>query len=198
MEYRYQLLVREHCHRGFLKLDRLSLRHEHYAGGWGPELNREVVLRPPSVAVLPYDPDRDCCVLIEQFRVGALEIVQPPWLLEIVAGTVEPGENAEAVVSRELFEETGGELLALQPICQFFSSPGGSNEYVSLYCARVDSSAMGGIHGLEDEGEDIRVFRVSRQEAMVLLGEARIVTAQALVALQWLALNHANLRQIWA
>jgi len=197
MHYRYQLIDRETCYRGFFRLDRLHLRHECFGGGMGPPLTREVLLRGPAVAALPYDPQRDRCVLIEQFRVGALEQAETPWLLEIVAGIVESGESPELVVGRELREETGGELQALVPICRLFTSPGGCDESLSLYCARVDSAATGGIHGLAEEGEDIRAFALPREAALGLLAEGRICTAPAVVALQWLALNHVALRQQW-
>ena len=68
-----QVLEREACFSGFYKLDRLRLRHRQFAGGMGPELSRELFVRHDAVCVLPYDPQRDCVVLIEQFRVGAME-----------------------------------------------------------------------------------------------------------------------------
>ena len=76
--------------------------------------------------MLPYDPVRDEVILIEQFRVGALEAPGGPWLLEIVAGVIDEGESAPPTWrGAESLEEAGREILALEPICDYLSSPGG-------------------------------------------------------------------------
>ena len=59
--------------------------------------------------------------------------------MELVAGIVEPGEDPEQAMRRELLEEMGYEALALTHISTFYVSPGGSSERVILYCADVDS-----------------------------------------------------------
>lgn len=81
-----EIIRRENCFQGFYRLDRLQLRHELFAGGMGREINREVLLRHDAVCVLPYDPQRDEVVLIEQFRIGAMGKAATPWLVELVAG----------------------------------------------------------------------------------------------------------------
>ena len=65
--------VQDHStvYSGYLKVDRYKLSHEHYQGGWSKVLDREVMHRKEISAVLPYDPDRQEIVLIEQFRIGA-------------------------------------------------------------------------------------------------------------------------------
>ena len=67
-----EVVKREECFKGFYKLDRVHLRHELFAGGMSREISREVFVRHDAVCVLPYDPQRDEVVLIEQFRVGAM------------------------------------------------------------------------------------------------------------------------------
>ena len=64
-----EVVKREECFKGFYKLDRVHLRHELFAGGMSREISREVFVRHDAVCVLPYDPQRDEVVLIEQFRV---------------------------------------------------------------------------------------------------------------------------------
>jgi ADP-ribose pyrophosphatase len=162
-----------------------------------PWLTRELFERGHAAAVLPYDPVLDQVVLLEQFRIGALMAPGGPWLLEIVAGIIEPGETAAAVVQREMLEEAGCHLLALEPICDYLVSPGGTSERISLYCGRVDASGAGGIHGLAEEGEDIRVSAVSFAEAMALLASGRLNSASPIIALQWLQMNRGRLRQTW-
>ncbi len=188
---------RETCYQGFFRMDRLRLRHGRYDGGWTPTLTREVLLRGLAVAVVPYDPVRDEVVLIEQFRAGALVAGEPAWMVEIVAGMAHEGEDPEAVARRETLEETGLEIGAMEPVARFMPSPGGSSEVVQVYVGQVDSDGAGGYHGVEDEGEDIRVFRLPAEEAFGMLDDGRIDTAITLVGLYWLVRNREALRARW-
>jgi len=88
-------------------------------------------------------------VLLEQFRVGALQEETGPWQLELVAGMVEEGESFKLVAMRESQEESGYTPSMLIPMFEYLVSPGGTNEKMSLYCGIVDSEQMGGVHGLE-------------------------------------------------
>ena len=192
-----EVIEREPCFKGFYRLDRLRLRHRLFAGGMGPEIRRELFVRHDAVCVLPYDPQRDCVVLIEQFRVGALDKSQNPWLLELVAGLIDKDEEPEQVARREAIEEAGLTLGALWPISAYYPSPGGSDERVHLYVGRCDSRLAAGIHGLEEEGEDIRVHVWSFDEALQAVRDGRIDNAASIIALQWLALNRAEVRGLW-
>ena len=197
MDYRFELLGKRSAYQGFLGMQIYRLRFELFAGGWSDVIERDCLERGRVVAVLPYDPIRDRVVLIEQFRVGAIHTPIGPWLLEIVAGQIEPNETPPDVVHREADEEAGCRLTRLEPICQFMVSPGSSSEWVYLYVGEVDSSGVGGLHGLDQEHEDIRVEAVSRAAALNAITQGRIVAAPAIIALQWLALNVADLRQRW-
>ena len=192
-----EVLQRETCFKGFYRLDRLQLRHRQFAGGMGPQLTRELFVRHDAVCVLPYDPQRDEVVLIEQFRVGALDKSVNPWLIELVAGLIDKDEQPEEVARREAVEEAGLALAELWPLTQYYPSPGGSDERVHLYVGRCDSRGAGGVHGLEEEGEDIRVLVWSFDEALADLDDGRIDNAASIIALQWLALNRDKLRERW-
>ena len=193
-----EVVEREACFRGFYQLDRLHLRHRLFAGGMGKLISRELFVRHDAGCVLPYDPQRDCVVLIEQFRVGALDKSLNPWLIELVAGLIDKDEQPEQVARREAVEEAGLELAELWPLTQYYPSPGGSDERVHLYVGRCDSRGAGGVHGLEDEGEDIRVLVWSLDEALAAVANGRIDNAASIIALQWLALNRAKVRERWA
>ncbi len=192
-----EVVEREACFRGFYQLDRLHLRHRLFAGDMGKLISRELFVRHDAVCVLPYDPQRDCVVLIEQFRVGALDKSLNPWLIELVAGLIDKDEQPEEVARREAVEEAGLELAELWPLTQYYPSPGGSDERVHLYVGRCDSRGAGGVHGLEEEGEDIRVLVWSFDEALAALDDGRIDNAASIIALQWLALNRDKLRERW-
>jgi ADP-ribose pyrophosphatase len=194
---RVAVLERTIAFDGFFKVIRYRLRHRQFAGGMGPELVREVFERGHAVVVLPFDPRRNEVVLIEQFRAGALGVVDDPWLVEPVAGIIEPGEQAPEVARREADEEAGLELLDLVPACRYFASPGGSTETCQVFIGRVDAEHAGGIFGLADEGEDIKVRVVPLDDALAWIGNGRIHAVPTIVALQWLALHRAELAARW-
>ncbi|MEM7171794.1 MAG: NUDIX domain-containing protein [Pseudomonadota bacterium] len=187
---------------GYFRVDRYRLKHRRFNGGWTALLEREIFERGHAAAVLPYDPVADKVVLIEQFRLGARAAGQAPWLMEIVAGIIEEGESPEDLVRRESVEEAGVELHDVESIGHYLVSPGGSSEMLYLYCGRVDSRGLGGIHGLEAEGEDIRVEVLPFEQAVQLYSPCETAGKGALnmtaaFAMQWLQINRARLRRQW-
>jgi ADP-ribose pyrophosphatase len=78
-----------------------------------------------------------------------------------------------------------------------FPSAGACTEQVRLFCGRVNKAAIGGLHGLQDEGEDILVHALARTDALQLLAENRIPNGHTLIALQWLHIHGAALRERW-
>jgi len=184
-------------YKGFFEIVRYRFRHRLFAGGWSGEIEREVFERGHAVAALPYDPAADAVVLIEQFRIGAFVAGMAPWQIEIVAGIIEEGEAPEDVARREAEEEAGAAIGALIPICRYLVSPGGASESVRLYCGRVNSKGLGGIHGLPHENEDIRVEVQPFAAVLETLKAGKIGNAVTIVALQWLALNRDRVREAW-
>ncbi len=191
----YEILEKTTVCQSYFRIDRYRFRHRLFAGGWSDEICREVFERGQAAAVLPYDPAADSIVLIEQFRVGAVAAGMPAWQTEVVAGIIGERETAEAVARREALEEAGCPIHDLVPIAHYLVSPGGASETVRLYCGRIDSRGVGGIHGLPDEHEDIRVSVVPFAEAREQLAAGRVGNAMTIIALQWLVLNHAALRR---
>ena len=194
-----QIRCREIAYQGFFRIERYRVRHRLHAGGWSPELEREVFERGAAVAVLLYDPERDAVVLVEQFRLAAHLAGFPAWQVEVVAGIVDrDGEAEPDVARREAQEEAGlaiqGELV---PIHRCLTSPGGTTETVALFCGRVDSLNAGGIHGVASEQEDIKVVVRSYRDVMRLVRAQKIDNAFSLLALHWLAANRAALRRRW-
>jgi ADP-ribose pyrophosphatase len=190
----YQVLTRQICYEGFFRLERLGLVHSLHGGGMSPVLSREIVERGDVAAVLLYDPRLDRVVMIEQFRVGAMGDSCGPWLLEIVAGLIEPGETPEEVARREAVEEAGCVIQTLEPITRFYATPAKSSERSYLYCGLVDAANVGGVHGLSHEGEDIRVVPFAAEEALALVDNGTINSAWPIIALQWLARHRKRLR----
>lgn len=181
----------------FLRLVRLAIKRRLFNGDISPVFNCEVLERKSAVAILPYDPVLDRVILIEQFRPGALTDSRSPWLLEIPAGIIDENEMPLDVAHREMIEEAGCEAQTLHPIFEYFVSPGGSNEYLHLYCGRIDASHVEGIHGLANENEDIRVLNLSTDEGIAKMYAGEIKTSPALLALAWLQVHKKQLQTLW-
>lgn len=191
----FTILEEKVLHKGFFSMTSITLKHTLYKGGWSQPITREVFQRGNCVAVLLYDPIRDEVVIIEQFRAGAMQMPEQAWLLEIVAGAIEPGETAEEVAYRESVEEAGCEIQQLIKINDFFTSPGGTSELLTLFYGKVDTSDIGGIHGLDHEDEDIFVTTMKFDDVYQLLLDGKILSAIPIIAIQWLFINRDKLRQ---
>jgi ADP-ribose pyrophosphatase len=198
-----EVLDQQSAYDGFYQIQTLQLRHKLFAGGWSESIRRELFVRHEAVGVLLYDPQRDAVALIEQFRVGALGHLQQqqydgsPWMLELVAGLIDKNETVKEVACREAEEEAGVTVQQLEPIHNYYSSPGGSNEFCYLFCGCVDLETAGGIHGLEEEGEDIRVHVFSVEQCRQMLEQGELINAHTVIAVQWLLLHHHQLQQRW-
>ena len=193
----FELIERESCYQGFFKLERFHFRHRRFDGSWSRKVAREIFVRGNATCVLPYDPVEDSVVLLEQFRVASILEDQSPWLIELIAGINEDGERPEDVARRESKEEADIEIGEMRKICEYLVSPGGTTEKVALYCARVNSQGVGGIFGLEEEDEDIKVHVVRLEEALAMVTSGRINNAAAIIALQWLAMNKTTIDAEW-
>lgn len=195
MKKQFELINKDLVYDGFYQMEKCLLKHTLFAGGWSGEISRELFRRTNCVAVLLYDPDADKVVLIEQFRIGAAANTDQAWLVEIVAGAIDEGETAEQVAHRESKEEAGCDILELTLINRFYTTPGGSSEQISLFYGKVDSTQIGGIHGLDHEDEDILVYALAFDEAYRMLEEGKIESGIPIIAIQWLALHRESLRQ---
>lgn len=193
----YELLQREVLYKGIFSLARYTLTHRLYDGGWSKAIDREIFERRPAAAILPYDPHLDRVILIEQFRAGCVTTPGSPWLLEIPAGIRSENEACEDVATREAYEESGCKIQALTPICDIHVSPGGSNEYLSIFCGKVDARHINGIHGLKDEDEDIKVINLTRDEALKKIETGKLKTSPAIISLYWLELHREKLQALW-
>ena len=183
-------------YKGFYEMRELRVRHACYERP-PIEITRELMVRPDAVVVLLFDPVLQSTLLIEQFRVGARK-AETPWLIECVAGLIEANEAPEDVARREALEEAGATVRRMKKVCEYFPSPGGTDEKITLYIGEVDASATGGVHGLEHEGEDILVHHVSVHQAMQWLDEGIINNAASIIGLQWLQLHLNTLNQEWS
>jgi ADP-ribose pyrophosphatase len=139
----------------------------------GQTIQRDVVLHPGAVAIIPlFDTEQVCLLRNHRPIVGET-------LLEIPAGTLEAGEPPEAAARRELAEETGYQARQWQKLAEFFPSPGVLSERTHLYLAR---DLLPGTMQLE-RGEELEPQIVRWEDAVTWALDGTIHDAKTLVAI---------------
>jgi len=187
---------------GRFPLDVVRFRHRRFDGTLSGTRTWELWRRGRAAAVLPYDPDSDQVVLIEQYRLPALAAGIDPVLVELPAGLCDAGETPEHTARREMLEEMALPVTTLHPIGDFLLTPGGADELCALYLGRVvappaDADGIVGHAGLADEHEDIRtrVWPAARAIEAALAG--RFANSVTTLGLLWLAARHDAMRAAW-
>ena len=143
----------------------LKLRVDRVRAPGGQTVNWDVIEHPGSVSIVPIDAD-DQVLLVRQYRPAIAET-----LLEIPAGTLEPGESPEISAHRELREEIGMRAEWLRAIGSYYLVPGYSSELMHAYVATGLSPAP----LPQDADEDISVESIPFAElvAQVYRGQLR-------------------------
>ena len=119
-------------------------------------------------------------VLVRQYRHATGEV-----LLEIPAGTLDPGEEPHVTASRELAEEVGLAPRSLEHLATYYTTPGFSNETFRLYlCTEADEAD---VH--PDEGEVLEIERRPLASVRGLLTSGEVRDAKTLLGLAFLALR---------
>jgi len=194
-----RVISQEIAFKRHLRLDVIRFRHRMFSGEWSGERVWDITRRGAAVAVLLYDPDRDEVVLIEQFRLAPLLAGFTPWVIEVVAGLVDhDGESDAEVARREAVEEAGLEIIGEPiPIQRYTPTPGDSDQATMLFCGRVDSRNAGGVHGVPEEDEDIRVVVKPMGEIERMVDAGEIDNGHTLVCLYWLLRHRDEVRRKW-
>jgi nudix-type nucleoside diphosphatase (YffH/AdpP family) len=176
---------------GFFKVDEIDVSHQTIGGNMSRQ-QRLVFERGDAVAALLYDPEDDEVVLVHQFRAPTLVArrrdnpkTEDGWITETVAGMIDGDETPEDAVIRETMEETGYRISNPEPICTFFSSPGGTSERIFVYFAKIskrDKVDRGG--GIGDE--DVAIVHISAHELFNQLTNKQIEDPKLIIAACWL------------
>lgn len=195
---KFEIINRETLFQGYFRVDRYHIRHEKFDGSISPTMTREIFHRSKQVTgVLLFDPQQDKVILVEQFRAGPMSQGDHPWMMEISMGMVDTGESPEQAARREAIEETGCTVAELQTIASYYSSPGGTSEHITLFVGRTTVPAVGGIFGLAEENENIKVHIIDAVRAIGMIYGNKIRDSQTMIALQWFAMHHTELRSRW-
>lgn len=166
---------------------------------WMNPMSREVFRTGPVASTLLYCPESDEVLMNEQFRAGAFMAgAENPWLIECCAGGIDEGETPEDAARREALEETGTEVLEIEPIGTVYTSPGCFDEEFFLFCGRIANPKGGGIHGLvEEEGEEIKTHLMPAADVIALLDAGKITNVTTALCLHWFARNREKIRKKW-
>lgn len=187
----------ERPYEKFFTVEEYDARFRRFDGGWSEMGPRAIFNVAEAVTVLPYDPQRDVVMLLEQLRMGAYAQGDPqPWLLEPVAGIVDAGESPEETAYRETREEAHLDLDRLHKVAGYYPSPGGIAQFLMSYvgiASLVDDRRLTG--GMEVEGENIRNLLVPFRDLVSMLDSGEIVNAPLILSAQWLQLNRESLRK---
>lgn len=187
-----EMLSEETIYKGHFHLKKIVFRHKLFKGGFSGDVVRELMVKGEAAALIAYDPKLDKVVLVEQFRIGALDpqSERSPWLIEFVAGMIEEGQTAAEVAVREAEEEAGLIVANVEHALSVWNSPGGTSERLHIFLGLIDSTQVnGGIYGLEEENEEMLVHIVPREQAYQWVQEGKIDNVITVIGLQWLELN---------
>ena len=170
----------------FFKIQEAVLRYLRFDGQMSRPVRRLVFERGDAVAAIIFNRDTQKVTFINQFRYPTYE-KGPGWIIELVAGILEPNEKPEDAMRREMMEEIGYKSSNLTYIATFYVSPGGSSERIILYFAEVsnaDKVSAGG--GLASEEEDIQLIELSLPELWTALDAGEIADAKTIIGAMWL------------
>jgi len=180
--------------KGFLPYQRYRVRLK------GPDVTvlqtRDVLLAGRVVAVLPVDLARGEVLLIRQFRLPAHLADDCGDMVETVAGRAEAGESLEQTARRECQEEIGVVPAKLIELFSFMTTPGITDEMVTVFLTAIDAERVPARSGAASEGEQIETIRVSIDAALGALAHGTVCNGLLVIALQWLALNRARLAEL--
>jgi len=175
---------------GYLTVDALQVRLSD-----GSIVSREVERHGDAAAVLPYDRERCCALVVRLFRAPVFQEAGLEAIEEACAGMIsEAGQDAEATARREAYEELGVRLASMDLVSRVWSSPGVSSERVTLFLAPyVAADRIGAGGGVRGEHEGITVVERSLAVLAAAADQGRIEDSKLLSLVLALRLRHPEL-----
>jgi ADP-ribose pyrophosphatase len=185
---KYKILKKENLFQNyFLNVENVFLEVERFEGE-SMKVQRVAFQKRGVCAVLIEIKETREIVLVEQFRYSAIG-KNSGWIQEVVAGILEKKEDPLQGAIREAKEETGYLLDDVEKICDFYPTPGISNQIVHLYFASVSEHArIANYQKLWDKEEDLKIYYYKKEQLPQLL-KTQIVDAKTILALQWYLLR---------
>jgi nudix-type nucleoside diphosphatase (YffH/AdpP family) len=175
---------------GYLTVDALQVRLSD-----GSIVSREVERHGDAAAVLPYDRERCCALVVHLFRAPVFQQAGMEAIEEACAGMIsEAGQDAEATARREAYEELGVRLTSMDLVSRVWSTPGVSSERISLFLApyvTTDRISAGG--GIRSEHEAITVVERTLPALAAAADHGRIEDSKLLSLVLALRLRNPEL-----
>jgi ADP-ribose pyrophosphatase len=166
-------------------------------GDTGPVVQeRDVLIGGKVVVVIPIDILRQEIVVIRQFRLPAHLANGHGDLVEFVAGRVESGESLIEAARRECTEEIGVAPGKLTELFTYLSTPGVTDEEITLFIAAVDATTVREGALTTPDGEHVYVQRVSVDAALGALDRHKMRGGPMIIGLQWLSLNRRRTAEL--
>lgn len=192
-----ELTPRSGGYAQFFGLQPFDVRFRRFDGEMSGSIPREGFVAFDAALVLPYDPQTDQVLLIEQLRFGPLLRGDPqPWVFEPVAGLIDAGENPETCIRREAEEEAGLTLDAVEPMVKVYASPGYSSEFFHCFLGLAELTGRDGhVGGLSSETENIRSHVMPFEAALALVDSGEINAGPLAMMVFWLARHRDRLRR---
>ena len=141
----------------------------------GPTTTVDVVRHPAAVVILPV-PEPGHIILVHQYRHAVRQ-----WLWETPAGSVDPGESAEAAATRECHEEIGQVPETVVRLGSLYPTPGYCDEEMIFF--RVSGLTVATEPTAVDEDESIEARTFTLREARDMVKRGEIVDMKTVVAL---------------
>jgi nudix-type nucleoside diphosphatase (YffH/AdpP family) len=188
-----EVISRKRVFDDVFKIEEARLRFERYDGTMSKVVRRLNFERGDSAAALLVNREEKRVYLTEQFKYPSLE-KGGGWIVEVVAGKIDAGETAEQAIKREIMEELGFQVSSVEPIANFFVSPGGTSERIFLFGAvvsRTERTGSGG--GLASENEDIKMVEWSVDEFLTKTQAGQLADAKTIIAGYWLKENYTRI-----
>lgn len=139
----------------------------------GRRIQRETILHPGAAVIVPLLQDGRV-ILVRQYRRAV-----DRWLLELPAGTLDPGERPLSCARRELEEETGWRARRMTRLARFYAAPGVTSEELTVYLARGLRKTVAS----PEPDESLRPVVLGFQQALAMVRRGAIRDAKTIIGL---------------
>ncbi len=158
-------------------------------GQWETQ-QRESYDRGNGAAILLYNKNKGTVVLTRQFRMPTyVNGNEDGMMIEVSAGLLD-GDSPEDCIRKEVEEETGYKIEAVERVFKTYMSPGAVTEIDYLFIgAYEDVMKVGEGGGLEDETENIEVLEFTFEKALKMMAAGEIMDSKTIILLQYAQIN---------